>query len=218
MCVFDLTCRKVYKSKPLVVGLSDFLEHTVILCSTGLQIKICFVNMCSTRQLPGHCDGPERRRHPDRAGQAQTRGRPVRETLLPARGRGAAVVRSPPPPRVRSRRATPEDGQCCAPLSASTLLHATNTKAAICVAFQYIRVGREPVGPHPCTLPRRSAALPPRSAAEPGREEKVTMTAAWPRRALCPAEAAGERGAEKGQGTGPLGPGGGIDSDGGGAS
>ena len=80
------------------MGLSDFLEHTVILCSTGLQIKICFVNMCSTRQLPRHCDGPERRRHPDRAGQAQTRGRPVRETLLPARGRGAAVVRSPPPP------------------------------------------------------------------------------------------------------------------------
>ena len=35
LCVFDLDCRKVYKSK-LAVGLSGFLEHTVILSSTEL--------------------------------------------------------------------------------------------------------------------------------------------------------------------------------------
>ena len=36
LCVSDLDFRKVYKSS-LAVGLSGFLEHTVILCSTELN-------------------------------------------------------------------------------------------------------------------------------------------------------------------------------------
>ena len=38
LCVSDLDFRKVYKSS-LAVGLSGFLEHAVILCSTELNIE-----------------------------------------------------------------------------------------------------------------------------------------------------------------------------------
>ena len=36
LCIFDLECKKVYKSS-LAVGLSGFLEHAVILCSMELN-------------------------------------------------------------------------------------------------------------------------------------------------------------------------------------